>query len=123
MLTAKGEEPDIVSGLELGADDYITKPFVPRVLLARVRAELRRRQQPILDDESTIAVHELVINPGRRRDARRYSGCSVVTRTWRTFSFLLFSLYCVFSWHAFRRRGPACLICAIRVSQADRDCV
>ena len=43
MLTAKGEEADIVTGLELGAEDYITKPFSTRVLLARVRAVLRRR--------------------------------------------------------------------------------
>ena len=43
MLTAKGEEADIVAGLELGADDYITKPFSLRVLLARLRAVLRRR--------------------------------------------------------------------------------
>jgi len=43
MLTAKSEEPDIVAGLELGADDYVTKPFSPRVLLARVRALLRRQ--------------------------------------------------------------------------------
>lgn len=42
MLTAKGEEIDIVTGLEIGADDYITKPFSPRVLLARIRAELRK---------------------------------------------------------------------------------
>ena len=47
MLTAKGEEADIVTGLELGADDYITKPFSPRVLLARLRAALRRRSQPL----------------------------------------------------------------------------
>ena len=44
MLTAKGEEPDVVRGLELGADDYVTKPFSIRELIARVRAFLRRRQ-------------------------------------------------------------------------------
>ena len=43
MVTAKTEEADVVSGLELGADDYITKPFSPRVLLARIRAVLRRK--------------------------------------------------------------------------------
>ena len=45
MLTAKGEEADVVLGLELGADDYITKPFSPRVLAARLRAVFRRQQQ------------------------------------------------------------------------------
>ncbi len=42
MLTAKGEETDIVAGLELGADDYVTKPFSPKVLIARVRRILQR---------------------------------------------------------------------------------
>ena len=45
MLTAKGEESDIVTGLELGADDYISKPFSPKVLVARIRAILRRRKK------------------------------------------------------------------------------
>ncbi len=53
MLTAKGEEVDVVTGLEVGADDYITKPFSPRILLARLRAVLRRREtddaaQPVM---------------------------------------------------------------------------
>ncbi len=43
MLTAKSEEADMVTGLECGADDYVTKPFSPRVLLARIRSVLRRR--------------------------------------------------------------------------------
>ena len=65
MLTAKSEEADVVTGLELGADDYVTKPFSPRVLLARIRAVLRRKLKDSLDDPSTIRVHNLVINPGR----------------------------------------------------------
>ena len=66
MLTAKGEEADIVSVLELGADDYITKPFSPRVLTARVRAALRRENRRFDDDTATISIHELEIHPGRR---------------------------------------------------------
>lgn len=65
MLTAKGEEADIVAGLELGADDYVTKPFSLRVLLARLRAVLRRsRAAPPLETEA-VAVHGMTIHPGR----------------------------------------------------------
>ena len=66
LLTAKGEEADIVTGLELGADDYITKPFSPRVLLARIRAALRRQKEEIIDLQSEIHIHDLEIHPGRR---------------------------------------------------------
>jgi two-component system phosphate regulon response regulator PhoB len=65
MLTAKGEEADIVTGLELGADDYVTKPFSPRVLLARLRAVLRRRTRPLEDGTQVIKIHDLMIHPGR----------------------------------------------------------
>lgn len=65
MLTAKGEEPDVVAGLELGADDYVVKPFSPRILLARIRAVLRRRQGPP-DSSEVVKIHNLVIHPGRR---------------------------------------------------------
>jgi two-component system, OmpR family, alkaline phosphatase synthesis response regulator PhoP len=65
MLTAKGEESDIVTGLELGADDYLTKPFSPRVLTARIRAVLRRKAEEPLNDQEELRIHDLTIHPGR----------------------------------------------------------
>jgi two-component system, OmpR family, alkaline phosphatase synthesis response regulator PhoP len=64
MLTAKGTEADIVTGLELGASDYVTKPFSPRVLTARVKAVLRREAESA-DSGGALRVRELVIHPGR----------------------------------------------------------
>ena len=65
MLTAKGEESDVVTGLELGADDYITKPFSPKVLVARLRAVLRRKAKESVDEASPLKIREIVIHPGR----------------------------------------------------------
>jgi len=68
LLTAKGEEADKVHGLDLGADDYLTKPFGPAELLARVRAALRR--QPGATPPATLVVGDLTINLARRRVIR-----------------------------------------------------
>ena len=66
MLTAKTEEADVISGLDRGADDYITKPFSPRVLAARVKSLLRRKDAELRSQlETTIEVRELSIHPGR----------------------------------------------------------
>lgn len=65
MLSARGEEADIVSGLELGADDYLVKPFSPRVLSARVKSVLRRNRTKPEDDNKPLAIEGLEINPGR----------------------------------------------------------
>jgi len=65
MVTAKGEEADVVAGLELGADDYVTKPFSPRILLARLRAVLRRKSREPAAESQVIKIHDLVIHPGR----------------------------------------------------------
>ncbi len=65
IVSAKGEESDIVAGLELGADDYVTKPFSPKVLVARVRAVLRRKERRTPPEDEVLRIHDLVIHPGR----------------------------------------------------------
>ena len=72
MLTARGEDVDSIIGLELGADDYLSKPCNPRVLMARIRAILRRSQAKdsvdcILDEPDVIRLGDLVIETGSRR--------------------------------------------------------
>jgi two-component system phosphate regulon response regulator PhoB len=67
MLTAKGDEVDIVTGLELGADDYITKPFSPKVVVARIKAVLRRQSIDHTEESKNIIKHDaLTIHMGMR---------------------------------------------------------
>ena len=66
MLTARDSEIDRVLGLELGADDYLTKPFSPRELVARVRAVLRRTEAPAPERPAVVALGALEIDSGRR---------------------------------------------------------
>jgi two-component system response regulator ResD len=70
MLTAKGEETERVVGLALGADDYVTKPFSPREVVARVRAVLRRSSAPTLDEPDVVTIGDLEID-GPKREVRR----------------------------------------------------
>lgn len=90
MLTAKTEESDIIVGLELGADDYVTKPFSPKVLIARIRAVLRRKAEPVTSAEpaaETIRAHDLVIHPGQHQVL---VGESPIQLTASEFAILLF---------------------------------
>jgi two-component system phosphate regulon response regulator PhoB len=87
MLTAKTEESDVVAGLEIGAADYITKPFSPRVLVARIRAVLRRNSPVKEIEEPVIKRDELVI------DMRRHCvvvGEQTVELTYSEFELLAF---------------------------------
>ena len=65
MLTAKGEESDVVIGLEIGADDYIVKPFSPKVVIARIRNVLRRRQKSAPSGDEPVKIRDIFIHPGR----------------------------------------------------------
>lgn len=65
MLTARSEDQDVVSGLETGADDYITKPFSPKVLVARLRAVLRRSESANRSDDGKLEAHGVEIDLSR----------------------------------------------------------
>jgi two-component system phosphate regulon response regulator PhoB len=65
MLTVRDEEADVVTALELGADDYLTKPFSPRVLLARIKAVLRRHQELPHHEDTALNYGPMVISPVR----------------------------------------------------------
>jgi DNA-binding response OmpR family regulator len=86
MLTARGEETDRIVGLELGADDYVTKPFSPRELVARVRTVLRRAAQPVELHE--VLQHGDLVLDSASRDVRKRG--RVVKLTAREFDLLWF---------------------------------
>ena len=65
MVTAKGGEVDTVVGLEIGADDYVTKPYRLRELIARMRAVLRRATPTVLDDDDVLAVGDVILDLSR----------------------------------------------------------
>jgi len=88
MLTAKGDEADIVTGLELGADDYISKPFSPRVLLARVRAVLRRNRDTEAQMPSILRIHDLEIHQGRRSVSIKGAPVELTFTEFQVLSFL-----------------------------------
>lgn len=80
MLTARGDETDRIVGLELGADDYLPKPFNPRELLARVRAVLRRgRANERVDEGSVLRFDDLVIDRGARTVTRGGKPCDLTS--------------------------------------------
>jgi len=88
MLTAKGEESDVVAGLELGADDYVTKPFSPRVLVARVRAVLRRRSGEETGEVGTLNVGDLAIDLARHEVSARGHPVELTATEFRILAFL-----------------------------------
>lgn len=89
MMTARGEESDIVTGLELGADDYIVKPFSPKILGARIKAVLRRKAPvPELSPDDVLRVHDLVIHPGRHEVLVKDKGVDLSATEFRLLHFL-----------------------------------
>jgi DNA-binding response OmpR family regulator len=86
MLTARGEEADRIVGLELGADDYVTKPFSPRELTARVRTVLRRSHPPA-DTDERLVFDDLAVNASTREVTK---GGKPVRLTMREFDLLWF---------------------------------
>jgi DNA-binding response OmpR family regulator len=71
MLTAKGEETDVVVGLTIGADDYVTKPFSTRELIARIRSAVRRVRAPIRPEDAPIEIGEIRLEPAKRMVTKR----------------------------------------------------
>jgi len=88
MMTSKSDEMDIVRGLELGADDYLTKPFSPMVLVARIRSILRRKSREATPDDSPLVAHDLRIDPRRHEVSVKGKPVSLTSTEFRIVHFL-----------------------------------
>jgi len=86
MLTARDAASDVVRGLDAGADDYLTKPFSFRVLLARLRAISRRSAQP---QKSSLQIHDLVLDPASHEVSRAGKVLSLTATEYRVLEFLM----------------------------------
>jgi DNA-binding response OmpR family regulator len=86
MLTARDAAADVVRGLDAGADDYLTKPFSFEVLLARLRALMRRSSQP---PSSTLAVDDLFLDPASRTVTREGTQLNLTATEFRVLEFLM----------------------------------
>lgn len=99
ILTARSDEMDKVVGLELGADDYMTKPFSPRELIARIRAVLRRAGTHTSDD-GTIKARDLVIEPSTFKVYKRGRVLDLTTTEFKVLHFLVMNKRRIFSRNA-----------------------
>jgi DNA-binding response OmpR family regulator len=88
MLTARDDEVDRVLGLELGADDYVTKPFSPRELMARVRAILRRAEGPRPSGATVLTVGQVEVDTGRREARLEGVPVALATREFELLQYL-----------------------------------
>jgi phosphate regulon transcriptional regulator PhoB len=89
MLTAKAEEVDRIVGLEMGADDYVPKPFSPRELVARVKAVLRRMAAPLAGSEAPVGVGGLRLDPARHEVTKDGRSVSLSAMEFRLLEFFL----------------------------------
>ncbi|MER6318782.1 response regulator transcription factor [Streptomyces sp. NPDC001581] len=89
MLTARGDEDDRILGLEVGADDYVTKPFSPRELVLRVRSVLRRVSSAVPADEPRLAAAGLTVDPAARRATRDGAELALTLREFDLLAYFL----------------------------------